>query len=181
MVLVPHVLYTFISLLQTKLSDRERHETRHVGLEALPLDEDIEGGHGEGEPRLEIRPAPVHDLFEMADERQTSSAPSPPASGPPTPPVDTVCDWSDRPRQHGSRYHSGRSCGRRPAEAATETCSRRHGPCHRPTPPPGHTGATADRVYPRQSSDGWTGLCARSAGGCGLRVWGGATQSPRCR
>jgi hypothetical protein len=70
MVLVPHVLYTFISILQTNLSDRERHETRHVGLEAMPLDEDIEGGHGEGEPRLEIRPAPVHDLFEMADERQ---------------------------------------------------------------------------------------------------------------
>ena len=70
MVLVPHVLYTYISILQTKLSDRERHETRHVGLEAMPLDEDIEGRHGEGQARLKIGPAPMHDLFEMADERQ---------------------------------------------------------------------------------------------------------------
>src|SRR6516164_9800508 len=70
MVLVTHVLYVYISILQTKISDRERHETRHVGLETMPLDEDIEGRHGKREPRLEIRPAPVHDLFEMADERQ---------------------------------------------------------------------------------------------------------------
>src|ERR687887_1996588 len=59
-----------IGILQTKLSDRERHETRHVGLQAMPLDEDIEGGHGERQARLKIGPAPVHDLFEMADERQ---------------------------------------------------------------------------------------------------------------
>ena len=70
MVLVSDKPNNDIGILQTKLSDRERHETRHVGLEAMPLDEDIEGGHGEREPRLEIRPAPVHDLFEMADERQ---------------------------------------------------------------------------------------------------------------
>ena len=55
-----------ISILQTKLSDRERHETRRVGLEAMPLDEDIEGRHGEGQARLKIGPTPMHDLFEMA-------------------------------------------------------------------------------------------------------------------
>jgi len=70
MVLVPKKLSNNIGILQTKLSDRERHETRGIGLEAMPLDEDIEGRHGEGQARLKIGPAPVHDLFEMADERQ---------------------------------------------------------------------------------------------------------------
>src|SRR3989442_13749705 len=30
----------------------------------------MEGGHGECQARLKIGPAPVHDLFEMADQRQ---------------------------------------------------------------------------------------------------------------
>src|SRR5436309_15825062 len=36
----------------------------------MPLDEHIEGGHGEREPRLKILPHPVHDFLEVADERQ---------------------------------------------------------------------------------------------------------------
>ena len=32
----------------------------------MPLDEHIESGHGEGQARLKVGPAPVHDLFEMA-------------------------------------------------------------------------------------------------------------------
>ena len=36
----------------------------------MPLDQHIEDGHGESEARLKIGPAPVHDLFEMADQRQ---------------------------------------------------------------------------------------------------------------
>src|SRR4029453_6763931 len=59
-----------ISILQTKFSDREGHKARCVGLEAMPLDQHIEGGHCEREARLKIRPAPMHHLFEMADERQ---------------------------------------------------------------------------------------------------------------
>src|SRR4029434_446114 len=70
MVLVSDKLSNGLGILQTKLSDRERYETRRVGLEAMPLDEDIEGRHGEGQARLKIGPAPMHDLFEMADERQ---------------------------------------------------------------------------------------------------------------
>src|SRR5215467_14292543 len=70
MVLVSDKPSNAIGILQTKLSDRERHETRHVGLEAMPLDEDIVGRHGKRQARLKIGPAPVHDLFEMADERQ---------------------------------------------------------------------------------------------------------------
>ena len=70
MVLVSYILDNYISILQTKFSNRERHETRRVGLETMPLDEHIEGGDGEREARLKIGPAPVHDLFEMADERQ---------------------------------------------------------------------------------------------------------------
>src|SRR5882724_6969290 len=70
MVLVFYKLYNYSGMLQTKFSHRERHETRRVGLETLPLDQHIEGGHGEGEACLEIRPDPVHDPLEMADERQ---------------------------------------------------------------------------------------------------------------
>src|SRR5438132_4869249 len=70
MVLVSYILDTYIGILQTKFSYREGHEARRVGLEAVPLDQHIEGGHGERQARLKIRPAPMHHLFEMADERQ---------------------------------------------------------------------------------------------------------------
>src|SRR5215217_8595983 len=66
MVLVSDKPGNDLSILQTKLGNRERHEARGVGLEALPLDQDIEGGHGAREPRLHIGPAPMHDLLEMA-------------------------------------------------------------------------------------------------------------------
>ena len=47
MVLVSYILDDYISILQTKLSDREGYEARRVGVEAMPLDQHIEGGHGE--------------------------------------------------------------------------------------------------------------------------------------
>src|SRR5207244_6643427 len=59
-----------IGILQAKLGYRERHEARCVRLEAMPLHQHIEGSHGEREPGLEIYPHAVHDLLEMADERQ---------------------------------------------------------------------------------------------------------------
>ena len=49
MVLVADKPSNYISILQTKFSDREGHEARRVGLEAMPLDQHIEGGHGERE------------------------------------------------------------------------------------------------------------------------------------
>jgi hypothetical protein len=70
MVLVFYKLNTHTSILQTKFSYREGHEARRVRLQAMPLDQHIEGGHGEREPRLKIRPPTVHDPLEMADERQ---------------------------------------------------------------------------------------------------------------
>src|SRR5262252_1329202 len=70
MVLVSYILYDHGSFLQTKFSDREGHEARHGGLETMPLDQHVEGGHGEGQTRLKIRPAPMHHLLQMADERQ---------------------------------------------------------------------------------------------------------------
>jgi hypothetical protein len=36
----------------------------------MPLHQDIEGGHGEREPRLKILPHAVHAVLEVADERQ---------------------------------------------------------------------------------------------------------------
>ena len=70
MVLVSYILDNHISILQTKLSHREGHEARRIRLEALPLDEHIAGRHGEREPGVKIRPAPMHDPLEVADERQ---------------------------------------------------------------------------------------------------------------
>src|SRR5438128_10484659 len=70
MVLVSYKLNNKISILQTKLSNRERHEARHVGEEAMPLDQHIEGGHGEREAGVEIRPASVRDFLKVAHDGQ---------------------------------------------------------------------------------------------------------------
>src|SRR5713226_5165073 len=70
MVLVFYILIKNSSILQTKFSDREGHEARRVGLEAMPLDQHIEGGHSKREPRLKIRPHAVHDPLAMADKCQ---------------------------------------------------------------------------------------------------------------
>src|SRR5262244_320927 len=58
MVLVSNKPRNDIGILQTKLSDRERHETQRVGLEAMPLDQHVEGRHGEGQTRLKIPVTP---------------------------------------------------------------------------------------------------------------------------
>src|SRR6267378_1663755 len=47
MVLVSYKLANYVSILQTKFSYREGHEARRVGLETMPLDQHIKGGHGE--------------------------------------------------------------------------------------------------------------------------------------
>src|SRR5215831_15284837 len=70
MVLVYDKPSNAIGILQTKFGDREGHEARRIRLEAMPLDQHIAGGHGEREPGVKIRPAPMQHLFEMADERQ---------------------------------------------------------------------------------------------------------------
>ena len=70
MVLVSDKPSSNIGMLQTKLSDREGHKARRVGAQAMPLDQHIEGGHGEREAGLKIRPHPVHDFLEVTDERQ---------------------------------------------------------------------------------------------------------------
>src|SRR2546425_4651481 len=70
MVLVSYILDNYFGILQTKFSYREGYEARRVRLEAMPLDEYIEGGHGEREARLKIRPHPMHRLLEMPDQGQ---------------------------------------------------------------------------------------------------------------
>src|SRR5262249_46639812 len=52
------------------LDNRERHEARRTGLEAMPLDQHMKRGHGIRESRMERRPAPMHDLLAMADHGQ---------------------------------------------------------------------------------------------------------------
>ena len=70
MVLVSYILDNYVSILQTKFSHREGHEARRVGLETMPLDQHIEGRHGERQPGFEIGPDPMHRLLEVTDERQ---------------------------------------------------------------------------------------------------------------
>src|SRR5437870_10869070 len=70
MVLVSDKLSSDIGILQTKFSHREGHEARRVRLETVPLDQHIEGRHGERQACLKIRPAPMHHLLQMADECQ---------------------------------------------------------------------------------------------------------------
>jgi hypothetical protein len=60
MVLVSCIPTNHIGILQTKTRNREGHEASRVGEEAMPLHEHIEGGHGEREPGVERRPAPMH-------------------------------------------------------------------------------------------------------------------------
>src|SRR6516165_3770436 len=36
----------------------------------MPLDQHVEGGHGEGEPGVKILPHTVHDFLEVADDGQ---------------------------------------------------------------------------------------------------------------
>ncbi len=47
-----------VSLLQTNLGHREGHEARRMGLEAMPLDQDIQGGHGERRQATGPKPKP---------------------------------------------------------------------------------------------------------------------------
>src|SRR5256714_6404749 len=70
MVLVSDKLSSDIGILQTKFSHREGHEARRVRLETVPLDQHIESRHGERQACLKIRPAPMHHLLQMADQRQ---------------------------------------------------------------------------------------------------------------
>jgi len=70
MVLVYDKPSNTIGILQTKLRDREGHEARRVGLETVPLDQHIEGGHGERQACLKIGPAPMHHLLQMTHERE---------------------------------------------------------------------------------------------------------------
>jgi hypothetical protein len=64
MVLVSYILATNVSILQTQFSYGEGHAARRVGLEALPLDQDMAGGHGKREPRLPILPHAGHALLD---------------------------------------------------------------------------------------------------------------------
>src|SRR4029453_11547050 len=70
MVLVSYKPNSYTGILQTKLSDREGHEARQGGLETMPLDQHIEERHGEGETSVEIAPAPVHPLLQVAPHSQ---------------------------------------------------------------------------------------------------------------
>src|SRR5262245_25166410 len=68
MVLVFDTPSSYIGLLQTKRSHREGPAARRIGEEAMPLDEDSKGGHGEGEAGVEVLPDSGHALLERAHD-----------------------------------------------------------------------------------------------------------------
>src|SRR5882724_3308353 len=70
MALVSNKPSNSIGILQTKLSHREGHEARRIGLEAMPLDQHIKSRHGEPQPGVEIVPYTVYDPLKMADHGQ---------------------------------------------------------------------------------------------------------------
>ena len=70
MVLVSYRLDNYVSILQTKLSDREGHEARRGGLETMPLDQQMKDRHGKRESSMAIGPDPMQHLLEMTDQRQ---------------------------------------------------------------------------------------------------------------
>jgi hypothetical protein len=91
MVLVSYILCNHVSLLQTQLGDRERHEASRMRPSARPLDAHMEGGHGKRQPRLHIRPHPVQDLLAVADARQPGKSGLHPQARLPLPPL-TPCE-----------------------------------------------------------------------------------------
>src|SRR5438093_2793601 len=92
-----------------------------------------------------------------------SRAPSPPTCGPATLPADTVSGCLDPLRQHGRLCRSRQSSVLQTGESGPERSDWRHWQGHTPRLPPTPTGSAADKVFPRQSNDDWTGLCGRPA------------------
>ena len=70
MIAAAYVLTTGVSLLQTQLSHREGYAAKRMGLESMPLDQHIEGRHGERQTGVERRPDPMHDLLAVTDQCQ---------------------------------------------------------------------------------------------------------------
>src|SRR5207237_4209151 len=68
MVLVSDKPSNDIGMLQTNRRHRARHADRRRGLETMPLDQDIAGGPGAGEPRLTRGPAPLPHWLAVAHD-----------------------------------------------------------------------------------------------------------------
>src|SRR3989454_8048626 len=125
----------------------------------MPLDEDIKGGHGEGEAGVEVLPAPMHHLLEVADHGQHGEHRLHQHAVLPLPALTEF--------EVGGVALGGMETGVAQDNHAPVDLSNQPLKClvwyirrwHNPTLPPGHTGSTTDRVSRRQSSDGWTGLC----------------------
>ena len=56
--------------LKAELSDRERDEASLIRLKAMPLDQDIEQGHGEADFGFEVIPDLMPAVLEVTDVSQ---------------------------------------------------------------------------------------------------------------
>lgn len=59
-----------VLVLQTELGNGQMHHAVFIRRKSMPLHQQIEGGHREGQTHLKICPFTMHDLFEMAHQRQ---------------------------------------------------------------------------------------------------------------
>ena len=57
-------------VLQAELGDGSVYEARLVRLKTVPLHHEIESCHSKRQPRTEIVPYPMHNLFEMTDQSE---------------------------------------------------------------------------------------------------------------
>ena len=181
MVLVYYKLNNNIGLLQTKLRYREGHEARRVGLEAMPLDEHIEGGHGECQACLKIRPTPMHHLFEMADERQHREHRLHQHAVLPLAALTEfeIARIALRGMEAGVAQddHTLFKLPNEPLKGVIRDIGGVTRPCHHQPP----LVEQQTEFAPDKSSDGWKGLYGQSGGGCGLRAWGGSARCRRCQ
>src|SRR6266511_4693825 len=53
---------------QAEVGDREIDKTFIIGLQTIPLHQQVEGCHGKGQAGTEVAPNPMHYLFEMANQ-----------------------------------------------------------------------------------------------------------------
>src|SRR6266487_1078719 len=140
----------------------------------MPLDEHIESRHSGREASVEIGPDPVHDFLEVAYDGQHREYGLYQHAILPLPPLTQFeigrIALGSMEAGITQNNHTLLKLPNQPLKRVICDIGRVTRPRHHQPP----TGSTADRVCPRQSSDGWTGLCDRSAAGCGPRAWGGS-------
>jgi hypothetical protein len=144
----------------------------------MPLDQDIEGGHGEREPGMEIRPDAVHDLLEVAHDGQHREHRFHQHALLPLPPRThfEVAGIPLRGMEGGITQdnHALFELPNQPLKGIVRNIGRGTGPPHHQPP----LVQQQTEFAPDNPAMIWRALCGQSGGGYGLRASG---ESARCR